>query len=148
MKKLFVLICGFFLLTLGCDKDRIEEDFQDNTAIQNIDGRWKVVSYEDYKTSSITVKTDVDSWNGMDVILTFSRDSLWGYCTSNSMSGKYSITGRNIHIISYYGTKVGQPEWGNMFSRVIYDIESFEINEHKLRFFYDDSEKSVTLSHD
>ena len=55
---------------------------------------------------------------------------------------------RNIHIISYGGTKIGQPEWGNMFSKIIYDLESFEINEHQLRFYYDDSEKSVTLSHE
>jgi hypothetical protein len=147
MKKILLFIC-IFIVTVSCDKERIDENFRDDPSIRNINGKWKVVSYEDFKKASKTVKNDVDSWNGMDVILTFSNDSLWGYCTTNTMMGKYSLSGRNIHIISYGGTKIGQPEWGNMFSKIIYDLESFSINEHQLRLFYDDSEKSVTLSHE
>jgi hypothetical protein len=147
MKKLLSVIVCIFIVSVGCDKDRINANFQDDPSIMNINGKWKVVSYEDYEKASITVKNDVDSWNGMDVILTFANDSLWGYCTTNSMTGKYSLSGRNIHIITYGGTKINQPEWGNMFSKIVYDLEFYEINEHQLRFYYDDSEKSVTLSH-
>jgi hypothetical protein len=146
MKKILLVAISAFIFTTGCEKDKIDENFRDDPSIQNIDGKWKVVSYEDFEKTSITVKNDVDSWNGMDVIMTFAGDSLWGYCTTNAMTGKYSISGRNIHIISYGGTKIGQPEWGNMFLKVIYDIESFAINEHQLRFYYDNSEKSVTLT--
>jgi hypothetical protein len=32
-----------------------------------------------------------------------------------------------------------------MWSGIIYDLESFAVNEHQLRLYYDDSEKSVTL---
>lgn len=146
MKKLFSIFLCVFIFSISCDKEKINENFQDNPSIPNINGKWKVVSYEDFEKSTITVKTDVDSWNGLDVILTFADDSIWGYCTTNNMTGKYNLSGRNIHIITYGGTKIAQPEWGNMFTKVIYDLESFEVNEHQLRFFYDDSQKSVTLS--
>lgn len=146
MKKIITLFAGILFITASCEKDRINENFQDNTSISNIDGKWKVVSYEDYEKSSKTVKTDVDSWNGLDVILTFANDSIHGYCTTNYMTGKYSLSGRNIHIISYQGTKIGQPEWGNMWSKIIYDLESFQVNAHQLRLYYDGAEKSVTLS--
>ena len=146
MKKIITLFAGIFFIAASCEKDRINDNFQDNTSISNINGKWKVVSYEDFEKSSKTVKTDVDSWNGLDVILTFSNDSIYGYCTTNYMTGKYSLSGRNIHIISYQGTKIGQPEWGNMWSKVIYDLESFQVNEHQLRLYYDGAEKSVTLS--
>ena len=148
MKNLFKVILFSFIFTVSCDKERINENFHDDSGITNINGKWKVISYEDFEKGTITVKTDVDSWNGLDVILTFADDSLWGYCTTNSMTGKYTLAGRYIHIISYGGTKIAQPAWGNMFSKIIYDIESFEVNEHQLRLFYDDSQKSVTLSHE
>ena len=137
-----------FIFAVGCDKDKIDENFMDDTSIPNINGKWKVVSYEDFEKNSITVKNDIDSWNGMDVIMTFANDSLWGYCTTNAMTGKYTLSGRYLHIISYGGTKIGQPEWGNMFIKVIYDIESYAINDHKLRLYYDDSRKSVTMTHE
>jgi hypothetical protein len=148
MKKLLVALICVFIFTVGCDKDRINKNFQDDPSIQNINGKWKVVSYEDYEKASVLVKNDVDSWNGLDVIITFAGDSLWGYCTTNAMYGKYSLAGRYFSISSYEGTKIGQPVWGNMFIDVIYRLRSFEINEHQLRFYYDDSEKSVTLSRD
>jgi hypothetical protein len=146
MRKILLIIAGILIIAVSCDKEKVNKDFQDDESIQNINGKWKIVSYEDYEKSSITVKNDVDSWNGMDVIITFASDSLYGYCTTNYMTGKYSLSGRNIHIISYGGTKIGQPEWGNMFLKVVYDLESFEVNKHQLRFYYDDSEKSVTFN--
>ena len=83
----------------------------------------------------------------MDVIITFAGDSLYGYCTTNYMTGKYSLSGRNIHIISYGGTKIAVSlNGGNMFLKVVYDLKSFEVNQHQLRFYYDDSEKSVTFN--
>jgi hypothetical protein len=144
MKKLLLILC-IFIVSVSCDKDRINENFQDDTSIHNINGIWKVVSYEDFEKASVTVKNDVDSWNGMDVILTFANDSLYGQCTTNAISGNYTIAGRYISIDSYGGTKIGQPVWGNMFTDIVYLIRSYEINEHQLRFYYNNSEKSVTL---
>jgi hypothetical protein len=148
MKKLIVVVLCIFILGASCDKDKINENFQDDTSIKNIDGKWKIVSYEDYEKASITVKTDVDSWNGMDVVITFAIDSLYGYCTTNTMFGKYNLTGRYFSITSYTSTKIEEPAWGKMWSDVYYHLRSFRINENQLRFYYDDEEKSVTLSHD
>jgi hypothetical protein len=146
MKKLIVAVFCIFVLGASCDKEKINENFQDETSIKNIDGKWKVVSYEDYEKASVTVKNDVDSWNGLDVTITFATDSLWGYCTTNTMFGKYNLAGRYFSITSYATTKIGEPAWGNMFTDVINQLRSFKINEHQLRFYYDNEEKSVTLS--
>ena len=148
MKKLFTVIISVLIFNISCEKEKADQNFRDDSSISNINGKWKVVSYEDFEKGSKTIKTDVDSWNGMDVIMTFSNDSLWGYCTTNLMTGKYSLAGRYLHIISYGGTKIGQPAWGNMWSGIIYDVQSFAVNEHQLRLYYDDSQKSVTLSHE
>jgi hypothetical protein len=147
MKRLLVVIFGIFIVTVSCDKDRINENFRDDPSILNINGKWKVVSYEDFEKGSVTVKNDVDSWNGMDVILTFADSTFYGQNTANIVSGKYTLAGRYIDIISYGGTKIGQPVWGSMFSDIVYQLRTFEINEHQLRFYYNDSEKSVTLTH-
>jgi hypothetical protein len=148
MKKLSVAVLCILVLGASCDKDKINENFQDDTSIKNIDGKWKIVSYEDYEKASVTVKNDVDSWNGMDVTLTFATDSLYGYCTTNEVFGKYNLSGRYFSVVSFVGTKIGQPAWGNMFYNVINQLRSYKINEHQLRFYYDDDEKSITMSRD
>jgi hypothetical protein len=148
MKKLFTIIISLFVFNISCEKEKADHNFRDDSSVSNINGKWKVVSYEDYERGSKTIKTDVDSWNGMDVIMTFSNDSIWGYCTTNFMTGKYSLAGRYLHIKSYGGTKIGQPAWGNLWSDIIYDVQTFAVNEHQLRLYYDDSQKSVTLSHE
>jgi hypothetical protein len=148
MKKLLLSILSVFLVTASCDKEKINENFRDDPSIKNIDGKWKVVSYEDYEKASVTVKNDVDSWNGLDVTLTFATDSLYGYCTTNTVFGKYNLAGRYFSITSFRGTKIGQPAWGNMFSDVINQLRSYKINEHQLRLYYDNEGKSVTLNHD
>ena len=99
MKKiLFAAIC-LFIFTVSCDKDKIDKNFMDDTSISNINGKWKVVSYENFEKASIIVKNDVDSWNGMDVIVTFANDSLWGYCTTNAMTGKYTLSVPNANSV-------------------------------------------------
>jgi heat shock protein HslJ len=104
-----------------------------------------VVSYEDFVDNTVIKKSDVDSWNGMDVILTFTTDSLYGMNTTNTVTGNFTLSDRTIHIIRYGGTKIGQPEWGNMFSDVVHNLESFKINADQLRFFYNGNKNSVTL---
>jgi len=145
MKRLSVLF-GIFLLIAGCEKDDVSRSFEDDSSIKTITGKWVVVSYQDYTFKNPLIrKSDVDSWNGMDVILTFTTDSLYGRNTTNSVNGNYTISGRNIHIIRYGGTKLGQPEWGNMFTDVVHLFQKFEINKYQLRFYYNDYKNSVNL---
>jgi len=101
MKKLFLLI-GIILIAVSCEKDKINKDFINDQSIQNANGTWKIVSYEDFEKNSVIYKSDVDSWNGMDVILTFTIDSLYGRNTTNHVSGKFTISDKNIHIINFF----------------------------------------------
>lgn len=144
MKKLFLLL-GVITIFASCEKNQKDRDFDDVPSITNIDGTWVVVSYEIGKNRLIR-KADVDSWDGMDVILTFTNDSLYGKNTTNTIMGKYALNNRSIQIINYGGTKIGQPEWGNMFSDVVFKLESYKINATQLRFYYDDNKSSMTLS--
>jgi len=144
MKKLFLLL-GIMLIAVSCEKDKINKDFTDNQSLQNLSGTWVIVSYEDFGKNSVIFKSDVDSWNGLDVKLTFTADSLYGRNTTNTVYGNFTISDRNIHIISYGGTKIMQPEWGSMFSSVVYNLESFKVNQSQLRFFYNNGKNSITL---
>jgi heat shock protein HslJ len=144
MKTISILFC-ILLLVSGCERAPENRDFSDDPSIPNISGTWVVVSYEDFVNNSVIKKSDVDSWNGMDVILTFTKDSLYGRNTTNSVTGNFTLSDRTIHIIRYGGTKLGQPEWGNMFSDVVHGLQTFKINENQLRFFYNNNKNSVTL---
>lgn len=145
MKKVIFFI-GIAIFTISCEKDLVTKDIDNDPSIKEISGTWIVVSYEDFEKNSVTKKTDVDSWNGLDVILTFTTDSLYGTNTTNSVSGIYTLSERTIHVISYGGTKVGQPEWGNMFSDCIHILESYRINNNQLRFYYNSGKNSVTFN--
>lgn len=145
MKTIFVLF-SVLLLAYSCESDHGNRDFEDDPSIQNISGTWVVSSYEDYTFNNPVIrKSDVDSWNGMDVILSFTSDSFYGRNTTNDVTGNFTISGRTIHVTSYGGSKVGQPQWGNMFSDIVYDLESFKMNRYQLRFFYNENKNSVTL---
>jgi heat shock protein HslJ len=143
--KILLLLIGTILITVSCKKNQLNINFEDDPSIQNINGTWVVVSYENYAKMPVVMKNDVDSWNGMDVVLTFSIDSLYGRNTTNTISGNFTLSGRTIQIIRYGGTKIGQPTWGNMFSDVVHTFESFKINENQLKFYFDDNRSSVTL---
>jgi hypothetical protein len=162
MRNLILLWTYIIIALIGCKNDPLNNDlknnksklndyisklnFKDDSSIININGSWKVLSYADYKINSVTLKSDVQSL-GMDVILTFNNDSLYGINTRNEIQGNYTLSGRNIHIIRYGGTKVGQPVWGNMFSDVVFKFESFEIDKNYLRIYYNNLNNSVTFIH-
>jgi hypothetical protein len=143
MKKIFLLF-WIIAISVSCEKSQLDRNFDDDPSIKTIDGTWVVVSYESLK-NPITRKDDVESWNSLDVTLTFTKDSLYGRNTTNSVMGNYTLSNRNIHIIRYGGTKMGQPAWGNMFSDAVFKLDSFIINSTQLRFFYNDNMNSVTL---
>lgn len=133
-------------VSLSCERDTVNKDFIDDSSVQNINGTWIVVSYEDYSKNSVTYKNDVDSWNGLDVVLKYMNDSMCGRNTTNSVFGHYHLADSSISVTSYGGSKVGQPEWGNMFSDNVFTLESFKVNSTQLRFYYNDNKNSVTLN--
>jgi hypothetical protein len=145
MNKL-LLVIGIIFITIGCNKIQLHSNLNYDQSIQSINGSWVVVSYEDLVNNTVVLKKDVDSWNGLDVVLTFATDSLYGRNTTNDVFGNFTLSGNSIHVIRYGGTKVGQPEWGNMFSDIVNNLESFEVNNKQLKFYFNSNKNSVTLS--
>lgn len=170
--KTIIIFQFLFVILLGCYKENDPENknpqtspfklsllqpFIDDTTITNINGTWKVLSYEDYINDSVTLKNDVSltliGFNGdtivtfhdRDVIITFQNNSIYGKNTYNVVQGNYFLQKRKIKVISMYSTKIGQPMWGDMFNNVILKLDSYAINNVRLRFYYNNSKNSLTL---
>jgi hypothetical protein len=153
-KILIILILFSFL---GCVKDQYILDkpdtssrskFAHNASNNNVLGSWVVISYEDIENSSIIYKNEVESMGGMDVEIKFMDDSTFcGFNTTNEIAGHYIQKDSLINIDVYGGSKVGQPEWGNMFSDIVYSqsIESFKRGSGQLKLFYNHHKSFVTL---
>jgi hypothetical protein len=152
-KILRLLLILIFLL--GCVKDQYYENeynpnrrtnVESNISGNNVFGSWVVVYYEDLENGSIISKSDVESMGGMDVELKFMNDSTFcGFNTTNDIAGHYTIRKNTINIDVYGGTKVGQPEWGDMFSDIVYSIESFTRINSQLKLYYNNHKNCVIL---
>lgn len=154
MRKILRLILIFVFL-LGCVKDQYYENesnlnhrtnVESNISNNNVLGSWVVVSYENLENGSIINKSDVESMGGMDVELKFMDDStLCGSNTTNDIAGHYKMQDTSIKIDVYGGTKVGQPEWGDMFSDIVYSIESFIRINSQLILYYNNHKNCIIL---
>jgi hypothetical protein len=131
----FLLYSIIVFISISCEKDNKE----------NITGTWVVTSYEDLISNSVIEKSDTESWNGMDIILTFESEFFSGRNTTNQVQGTYVLNADSIRILSYGGTKIGQPEWGNMFSSAVHSFEKYTISRNQLKFYYNSGSKSVTF---
>jgi hypothetical protein len=152
-RALFIFVMA--IAAFSCVKDKAEADYyninlcdvpQLYPAKNNVLGSWIVYSYKNLSNNSIIKKEDVDSWNGMDVKVKFIPGSFCGFNTSNEIAGHYLISDSTLTIDVYGGTKVGQPEWGNMFSAIVYSIETFERTENQLILYYNKRNNCVILN--
>ncbi|MDP4222896.1 MAG: hypothetical protein Q8868_06230 [Bacteroidota bacterium] len=155
MRKILPFL--IFIILLGCVKDQISNDESDfinrragfnNSSNGNVYGNWIVAFYENLENGSIIKKSDVDSWGGLDVAIKFKDDSTFcGVNTSNEIAGHYTMQNSMINIDVYGGSKVGQPEWGNMFSELVYShsITSFKKSNSQLKLFYNNNKNCVVL---
>jgi hypothetical protein len=156
VRGLLSLILSLVFL-LGCVKDQFFENgystnnrpnIENNISNNNITGSWVVGFYEDLENGSFIYKRDVESMGGMDVELKFMDDSTFcGFNTTNEVAGHFIQRDSAINIDVYGGTKVGQPEWGNMFSDVVHShsIESFKRSTTQLILYYNNHKNCVTL---
>lgn len=133
--KLLLIFLFFPFLFFDCEKE--------NT-IDQLLGTWVVVSYTDNLNNTIIEKQDVESL-GMDVILNLKNGSFCGINTTNSIFGNFTINHDSISVTNYGGTKVGQPQWGNMFSDIVRDLETFNIEDKTLIFNYNNNRNSIIL---
>lgn len=137
---------------LSCSNDDIDiSSFRDDSSITTLNGTWKVVSFEDFTANSVEYKTQENSW-GKDIVVTF-NDNLnpklfSGTVTTNSVEGEFEYVGLRQFRLSRYGTTfVGQPIWADKFGTAMLDGDvPFKINTERLRIYYDNKTKSVTLT--
>lgn len=153
MRKISLLLLTV-VLVIGCAKDQFNSDESStnrrnkgsNSASNNIEGSWVVVLYEDLENGFIIRKSDVDSGGGLDVAIKFMNDSSFcGLNTTNEIAGHYTVEDTIINIDVYGGTKIGQPEWGDMFSDIVYSIESFKRIDSQLKLYYNNQKNCVIL---
>lgn len=151
--RTWTVIIGLVLFgQLSCsDEDLDTKIFNDDPSITTLNGTWKVVSFEDLTTNTTEFKTQDNSW-GKDIIVTF-NDNLnpklfSGKVTTNSVVGEFDYVGTRQFKLSRYGsTFVGQPVWADKFGVAMTDGDvPFKINRERLRIYYDNKTKSVTLT--
>jgi hypothetical protein len=137
---------------LNCSNEDVGiNSFEDDSSITTLNGTWKVLSFEDISADAIEYKTQENSWD-KDIVVTF-NDNLnpklvLGTVTTNSIEGEFEYIGPRQFRLSRYGTTfVGQPVWADKFGAAMVDGEiPFKINQEKLRIYYDNKTKSVTLT--
>ncbi len=146
------IIIGLFILgQASCSNDDFDiNSFQDDPSITSLNGKWKVISFEDFVENKVEYKNQENS-RGLGIIVTFddtkNPNELSGTNTTNDVIGKFEYTGsRKFKVQNYSTTQVGQPAWADKFNQAILDGEvSLRINATGLRIYYYNKTKSVTL---
>ncbi len=122
---------------------------EDEGITNNIVGRWKVVSYEDYETLKKITKTHentLSNINNGDVTIEFKSANLFsGRNVTNSFSGKYYLTENgNISIENVIWTEIYEPEWGRRFHSIL-QAERIIVKRDYVKIICDDNKKSINL---
>ena len=146
------LILGLLLLgQLSCSYHDVSlTSFADGPSITSLNGTWKVVSFENYSNNSVEYKNQTNSW-GYDIVVTFddtkSPKQFSGKNITNDIFGEFEyVTRRQFKLLRLGTTEVGQPSWADNFSHAVSDNGNrFIINPTRLRVFFDNNSKSVSL---
>ena len=138
MKRLTFL--GLYLfLSLSCSKD-----YNLNT----LSGNWKLISYEVIQTGTI----DNEPQNiSRSIIIEFSDNgkigSLSGHTVTNTVSGEYELKEKNmIEVLSFGGTKVGEPEWGSKFWDAMHNASSYDRTSEKMHIYFNSDTEKMTFN--
>jgi len=143
-KVILLLITTLFIG--GCDKD-------EDIVTYDLTGDWKVISFEDYATSTKITKTDDITWtqfNAGDNTISFIKSDLTsgvinGINVTNSFSGNYVIDLKGGIVISDgIWTMVNEPQWGRLFHSIV-NAETYEIRNGRLIIYYNQKKNSITL---
>ena len=152
MRTWTVIIAFALFGQLSCSNEDLDiKSFNDDSSITTLNGTWKVVSFEDLTTNTTECKTQ-DNSLGKDIIVTFNdilNPKLFsGKVITNSVEGEFDYVGTRQFKLNRYGsTFVGQPLWADKFGAAMTDGDvPFKINRDRLRIYYDNQTKSVTLT--
>lgn len=101
-------------------------------------GKWKLMKY--YNLIDKTSESEPENLS-RSIIIEFSDNGrmgkMNGHTVTNSVSGEYELLKNNkMKTISFGGTKVGEPDWGNKFWDAIHMASAFERHDNKLFIFF------------
>jgi len=142
-----ILLAIVALFINACDKD-------EDIISYDLTGDWKVISFENYATSTKIVKTEANTWsqfNNGDNTVSFIASNptsgvISGRNVTNSFSASYTIDAKGKIVLSGGGiwTKINEPEWGKLFHSIS-DAESYEIRNGHLIIYYNQRKNGITL---
>jgi hypothetical protein len=156
MRKTFLFIIILAATFGSCTKESIRY-FQDDTTLSTPYGTWKLISRENYATNQVFYKeqSDVQGYcnnpASCDIILTFSRvnsaDIITGHTITNTVTGDFTFNPglRQLNILSFGGTKVGEPRWSYNIWDNIYDVGKYKVNNEYLRLYLNSKQESLTF---
>ena len=151
MKTRHLILGLLFLGQSSCTYHDISLiSYADDPSITSLNGTWKVVSFENYTNNSVEYKNQTNSW-GYDIVITFddtkTPKQFSGKNTTNDIFGGFEyVTQRQFLLLQFGTTEVGQPTWAYNFSHAMLNKGNrFIINWTKLRIFFDNDSKSVSL---
>jgi hypothetical protein len=115
------------LLTLAACK-------KDNTTTDTLNGKWKLVKYHNLTTG--TSESEPSSIS-RSIIIEFSdnriKGNMNGHTVTNTVGGEYELLQDNkMKTLSFGGTKVGEPNWGDKFWDAIHAASSYRRQSDKL----------------
>jgi hypothetical protein len=109
---------------------------KDNTTptSDTLNGKWKLVKYHNLTTGTSESEPSNIS---RSIIIEFSdnriKGNLNGHTVTNTVSGEYELLQDNkMKTLSFGGTKMGEPNWGNKFWDAIHAASSYKTQSEKL----------------
>lgn len=143
-KMILIAIVAIFIN--ACDKD-------EDVITYDLEGNWKVISFENYESSTKITKTEDNTWtqfNNGDITVNFDGADLTsgiisGRNVTNSFSGDYTVDSKDvISINNVIWTEINEPEWGRLFHSIV-NAETFELRNGYLIIFYNEKKNSITF---
>ncbi len=132
------------LLISNCalgQKEKIFLFIKESNATLN--GKWRLIKY--YNLTDGTSESEPANIPHSIIIEFFDngqKGKMKGHTVTNTVSGDYELFNNKMKTLSFGGTKVGEPSWGNKFWNAIHTASSYERDDDTLFIFFNtDSEK-------
>ncbi|WP_353722811.1 hypothetical protein [Dyadobacter sp. 676] len=150
-----LFICAAFLALTAfeCGDRELCCDFPPCSEIASLKGIWRLDYFQNTVTGAIDTDPEVD---GKSVVFTFEDDKkngvISGHTFVNTVGGSYTL-GPNctFKIVSFGGTKVGEPEWSRkawLPSDSISGKGSYHISSDKLILKFDQNQEQLVFKKD
>ena len=138
MKSKISYILILLLTLVACDKDNSP------STTDTLNGKWKLVKYHNLVTG--THESEPSNIYRSIIIEFFDntiRGNMNGHTVTNTVSGEYELLQDNkMKTLSFGGTKMGEPNWGNKFWDAMHAASSYKRQNDRLYIHFNaDTEK-------